>query len=207
MYPPQPPYQPSMPAPPTSDMTPTATTIQGKGGNFWRTRIAAAIKRRQRYEPWWEACLKAYAPVASQDVDPLLYGSDIRTNRTFTLVERKKADLFYQRPDVTLQPTPLMDQPIQGFSLPAPPPQPGQPPPQPQMVPQTYALEAHQEIVNEQLGDDGVDAAELMDAVTFDIVCHQGIGFTKMGYESYTVEQMTLDPMTGQPTTVPVPIA
>jgi len=66
-------------------------------------------------------------------------------------VERKKADLFYQKPDVTLQPSPLMDGPIAGFST-------GQVDPQTQQpvtVPQSYALSAHQEIVNEKLGRTG----------------------------------------------------
>jgi hypothetical protein len=150
---------------------------------------SVGLQRRQRYEPWWEACLNAYAP--SIDHVARSVRRDIHTNRTFTLVERKKADLFYQKPDVTLQPTPLMrwadygagghaaewpaqsaDRPAGGADSAA-----------------VCALEAHEEIVNEKLGDDGIDASEMMDAVLFDIVCTQAVGFTKMGYESYTVAQ------------------
>lgn len=168
-----------------------------KDGKFWRTQVAQALAVRAHYETWWEANLKAYAPQG----DPHSYGEAIHTNRTFTLVERKKADLFYQRPDVTLQPTALMDGPIPGL--------PGEVDPntgQPQGVPQTVALQAHQEIVNEKLGEDGIDATEMMDAVLFDIIATQGVGFTEMGYESVTVEQDMVDPVTGEPVSVPVPI-
>jgi hypothetical protein len=95
-----------------------------------------------------------------------------------------------------------MESPIVGYAG-APNPQTGQPTP----VPQSIAVQAHQELVNEHLGENGIDATELMDAVVFDILCTQGIGFTKMGYESYTVDQQTVDPLTGQPVTVPVPVA
>jgi hypothetical protein len=176
-----------------------------KDAAFWRGQIDKAVRKRQRYEPWWEACMKAYAPFTASDAKAEDYGTDVRTNRTFTLVERKKADLFYQRPDVTLQPSPWMDSPIPGVNAPAPPVQPGQPAPPPQPIPQTVALQAHQEIVNEKLGENGIDAAEMMDAVTFDIICTQAVGFTKMGYESYTRDVPDPRDPTEQ-TTVPVPV-
>lgn len=180
-----------------------------KDAAFWRKQIGLAVTKRQRYELWWEECLKAYAPsIAGQ---PKTYGNDIHTNRTFTLVERKKADLFYQKPDVTLQPSPLSDGPILdqngapllGPANPQTPDQPGAP------IPASAALSAHEEIVNEKLGDDGIDATEMMDAVLFDIVCTQGVGFTKMGYESYTVDTPTgkTHPETGETLTVPVPVS
>jgi hypothetical protein len=177
--------QPSAPQP--------AGVQSTKDGKFWKEQISLALQKRQRYEAWWDACnLKAYAPWLKST--PEAYGSDIHTNRTFTLVERKKADLFYQKPDVTLQPTPLSEGPItdeMGQPLLGPPdPQSGQQQP----ILASAALSAHEEIVNEKLGDDGIDATEMMDAVLFDIVCTQAVGFTKMGYESYTVPQEVARP-------------
>lgn len=172
-----------------------------KDGKFWRGQVEQAIAKRQRYEAWWDACLKAYAPWGG-NTTPDSYGDAVHTNRTFTLVERKKADLFYQRPDVTLQPTPLSELPIAGFGG-QPDPQTGQPTP----IAASFALAAHEEIVNEKLGEDGIDATDMMDAVLFDIVCTQAVGFTKMGYESFTVPVEQADPMTGEPVSVDVPVA
>jgi hypothetical protein len=204
MLPPQPPTPDPLTAPPAAPSMPTAPEVATtKDGTFWRTQISAAIARRQRFEPWWEACLRAYAPFADKQQHPDRYGTDVRTNRTFTLVERKAADLFYRRPDLTLAPTPLDDLPIPGYTVPAPPQQPGQPPAPPMPVPATVALEAHEEILNEQLGERGLDATALMDRVVFDVTCTQGWGMTVLGYESYTKDT----PHPTDPTqTVPVPV-
>lgn len=181
-----------------------------KGGNFWRAQVAKAVSVRQSYEKWWEANLRAYAPPVSKSPDE--YGANVNTNRDFTLVERKKADLFYQSPEVTLQPSPLMDGPIMDPTTQQPMLDPmGQP------VAAAMALQAHQEITNEKLGEDGIDAADLMDAVLFDILNTAGFGCTKMGYESVTVDVEQPDPSwapdpLGPPdqappmVTVPVPI-
>jgi hypothetical protein len=116
-------------------------------------------------------------------------------------VERKGADSFYQRPDVTLQPAPWMDSPIANYQ--------GQPDPQtgqPTSAPQKVAVEVHQELLNNHLGEHGIDAIEMMDAVVFDIICTQAVGFTKMGYESYTKDTPQVNPLTGEMVSVPVPI-
>jgi hypothetical protein len=179
--------------------------IQGKDVAFWKHQISEALRVRRDLEPWWEANDAAYAP--SPSANPKDYGAVINTNRDFTLVERKKADLFYQRPDVTLQPSPLLEQPITG-----PDGQPLMTPPdaqgQSQPVPSSVALTAHQEIVNELLGSDGIDATRMAHQTLFDVLDLSGVGFTKMGYESVTVdvpnEQAALDPMA--PPSIPVPI-
>src|SRR5579862_7038039 len=157
MLPPQPPT-PDPLAPPAvqaSGSTAAAAVATTKDGAFWRQQIEAAIARRKRFEPWWDANMKAYAPFADTQMQPERYGTDVRTNRTFSLVERKAADLFYRRPDLNLQPTPVDDLPIPGYTVPPPPLPPGTPappvPPQPMPVPATVALEAHEEILNEQL--------------------------------------------------------
>ena len=163
-------------------------TPSRKNGAFWRGQIERATATRARYERWWDSNLKDYAPQASDDPDR--WNKDVNTNRSFTLVERKKADLFYQRPDVTLQPTPLMDGPIPNYQGP-PDPQSGQP----TQIPMSTALSAHEEIVNESLGPDRVDATRMVHQTLYDVLCLQGVGFTKMGYESVTLP----DPLSGTP--------
>lgn len=145
----------------------------------WQDRIDKAKAVRASVVSWWDANLKAYAPSASDDPDA--YGSNLNTNRDFTLVERKKADLFYQKPDVVAVPSPLM----QG---------------------QEALLDSHTAILNEALGRDGVDAKSLVHQVLFDVLCPSGTGWTVMGYDSATQDTQTIDPMTGQPMSVPVPV-
>lgn len=128
---------------------------------MWRGNITKAREVRQKVSRWWDANLKKYAP--PQDGDPEHYGEDINTNRDFTLVERKKADLFYQRPDVTPLPSPLFKD-------------------------QAQLLETHGDILNEKLGLDGVNAKNLVHQVLFDVLCPSGRGWTEMGYEQATVD-------------------
>jgi hypothetical protein len=172
---------------------------------YWKEQIDLATAVRVQHERWWESNLKAYAPQAGDNPDT--YGSTVNTNRDFTNAERKKADLFYQSPEVTLQPTPIMDAPLQSGQVD---PMTQQPVPvmdaQGQPVKLSAALQAHQEIVNEKLGSDGVDALALMDTVLFDIEVPAGFGWTVMGYEAVTVPVKQVDPTTGQEMSVPVPI-
>ena len=155
----------------------------------WWTEVKAADAARVAWEPWWDANLKAYAPISSDD--PKKFGGNVNTNRDFSLVEQKKAQLFFQSPEVTIKPSPLME----GAE---------------------DVLQVHQHILNEYLGVDRVNAKGMMDRVVFDIACPAGFGVTKMGYESVVVsveqampvpDPMTgapaVDPMTGQPMTVP----
>ena len=149
-----------------------------KDGKYWKKQVELSLAVRQRYETWWESNLKNYAP--SVDKSPNEYGTTVNTNRDFTLVERKKADLFYQRPDVTLQPSPLLDVPLPGPVDPTT--------MQPTQIPATVPLGAHQHIVNEKLGPDGVDATRMVHQTLFDVLSTSGLGFTKMGYELHSVE-------------------
>lgn len=145
----------------------------------WAQQIASAQETRQLVQRWWDANLKAYAPAPTDDPDE--YSDRLRTNRDFTLVERKKAELFYQVPDIQAIPSPLMEG-------------------------QAAVLDLHTQILNAQLGLHGVQTKALVHQVLFDVLCPVGSGFTVMGYEQASVPVETLDPLTGQPTTVPVAV-
>lgn len=176
-----------------------------KDGKFWLQQVAKALEVRRVHEPWWDANLKDYAPGPNQS--PEDYTAQINSNRDFTLVERKKADLFFQKPEVTLQPTPLMEGPIvdpttQQPLMGPPDPQTGQQQP----VLASVALQVHQELVNEKLGPDNIDATRLAHQAIFDMLALSGVGWTKLGYEQVSRQVETLDPMTGFPRTVDVPV-
>jgi hypothetical protein len=145
----------------------------------WWGRIDASRALRKKASKWWESNLKAYAPSIDDSCDH--YETEVNTNRDFTLVERKKADLFYQQPEVTLEPSPLMA---------------GQEP----------LIEAHQHIVNELLGADGANVKPVAHQVLFDVLCTAGTGFTKIGYEQSGVMQEVADPQTGELVQVEVPV-
>jgi hypothetical protein len=126
----------------------------------WRGSLTKAREVRNKVKTWWEANLLKYAP--DQSGDPEDYGETMNTNRDFTLVERKKADLFYQRPDIFAVASPLME----GHE---------------------ELLDIHTKILNEKLGLDGVNARELAHQCIFDVLCPAGRGWSVMGYESATV--------------------
>ena len=178
-----------------------------KPAAYWREQIQLAVAQNDTLAKWWDANLKAYAPKPTDD--PEGYGTHINTNRDFTLVERKKSDMIQQRPDVTLQPSPLLEGPIMGpdgqplMSAPT------QAAPQGAPIPASVALSSHEELVNEHLGPDGVDAIRMAHQVLFDVLVF-GTGYSVMGYESATVNvphpSGALDPETGEPVTVPVPV-
>ena len=82
----------------------------------WQDRIKRAYDQWvSPYETWWDEAKKCYAPEVTET--PGEYGETIRTNRAFTIVSRKEADLFYQRPDVTVQPAPFLEAMPGGFAL------------------------------------------------------------------------------------------
>lgn len=162
----------------------------------WWSEIDAADRAMKPWVEWWQANLDAYSPKVTRS--PKTYGEEINTNRDFTLVEQKRAQLFFQTPDVMIKPAPLM-------------------------MEQPDVLMTHQYLINELLGPDRVDAINMVDAALFDLLCTAGFGVTKMGYESVTqtVQQPmpipdpqtgapAIDPLTQQPMTimqdVPVPI-
>ena len=152
----------------------------------WRARIGRAERRQKNWHPWWEHALKSYSPSVKDS--PTGYQDHVRTNRAFTIVERKAAELFYQKPDLTVEPSPLLEG----------------------LGDMGHAItSAHGAILNWHLGLEGVNVKNLARRVVFDYLLF-GFGVTKMGYRSYTrdVQTEVPNPLTGVPElqTVPVPI-
>jgi len=161
----------------STDLTPSRDRVTAKATpaqiTAWQGRITHALDRQKTWHPWWDANLRRYAPQAGDN--PVTYASDVNTNRDFTLVERKKADLFFRRPEVQVLPSP-------------------------RMIGQEAILQSHEAILNELLAEDGVDVGDLMDTLLFDALCPAGMFWTVMGYQG-TFQAVTLpaqtDPMTG----------
>lgn len=183
-----PPTDPSMgtPAPMAAPAQPPAVDptaklpLSAEDLASWRERIDKSRSLRQRVSRWWDANLKKYAPDQAGG-DPDEYSTVLNTNRDFTLVERKKADLFYQSPRIQAVPSPLLSA-------------------QPQL------LDTHTDILNEKLGPFHVNAKPMVHRVLFDVLCPSGTGWTVMGYESVTVPVDTTHPQTQQPYTAQVPL-
>ena len=187
-----------MPNPLVKAPTSALVTVKASKADLgaWRERVSLAQKRTDDWLPRWKDNLARYAPDTTTNIRK--YNETINTNRDFTLVERKKADLFYRCPDVTVSPSPLL-------------------------VGQEALMQTHQTILNEVLSEDGVDALGLMDELLFDVLCPAGFMWSLLGYEA-TIEEVEqpapapADPLTGQPPmgpdgqplqvmqTVPVPI-
>ena len=108
------------------------------------------------------------------DADPpdIDSGALLNTNRDFTLVERKKADLFYQQPDIEAIPSPLSED-----------------------TNQRATLGIHTAILNHKLGLTGEDVKDLYSRLLFDVLCTAGTGFSVMGYEAATVPVETQQPV------------
>jgi hypothetical protein len=158
----------------------------------WESRIDAALAVQEPYLKWWDVAIKNYSPSVKENPDA--YSLEVRTNRLFSIVERKKADLFYKQPDLTVAPSPLLE-----------------------TIPNSGPMvAAHAALLNHKLGLYGVKATTLGRDAIFAYLLF-GAGWTKIYYRTYTVdvERPKLDPM-GQPAldpmgapqmeTVPVPI-
>lgn len=188
-----------------TDAAPQSGVQSSKDAAYWRDRLKKDLQARRDLEPWWDANDKAYAPIGTET--PQSYGENINTGRDFTLTQRKQADMFTRRPEVTLAPSPLMEGPVlnaDGTPLMGPPDAQGQA--QPVMA--VGALASHEQIVNEHLGPEHVNAVPMVHATLFDVLQLSGVGFTVMGYEqaAVTVDSGKVDPLTGQPVMVDVPV-
>jgi hypothetical protein len=157
---------------------PSATPLDEKTFQEWHARIKKSIERDKKHWPWWDAAMKAYEPELDGAKS---YGEQVSTKRVFTGVERKMAELFYQKPELNVAPSPLLEELGEGGDV---------------------VAMAHGDILNEKLGTDGVDVKRLAQRNAFDYLI-TGFGWSVMGYRAYQrsmKKQMpVMDPTTGQP--------
>lgn len=135
----------------------------------WEDRIDRAEQVRKQYESTWENALKRYTETKAdtKDVNPLL---EVRH------VESKKAQLFYQTPEVQLHP---ID-------------------PQIPEIPTDPLLPLRQKVLNDRLGPDGTDVKRTVHEALFDCLAPSGLLCTEIGYD-VRLAPAPPDPTTGQP--------
>lgn len=155
----------------------------------WRDEVTRAQRRRQVYEAAWTANLKDYTP----DYVSNTWGDEINPGKVFYQTEQKKAQLFFDTPEIVLSapPGPAGDPKLQ------------------------EAIAVEQAALNKELGRERINAKRLVDKVLFDLLCPAGEGCSKIGITRITKPMpMPPDPTTGQapmgpdgqPQTVDVPI-
>lgn len=173
------------PAPMTPPIQPTGAEadlpLSPKELKDWRSRIERARRRRKELEPAWQRQLEQYT--GRPDGKSLPTGT-ISTNKSFSQVELKKAQLFYSTPTIAL----TAQDPI-AQSLIKTPGADGKPltPDQADVAAAEVVL-VHETLLNHILGRDGVNAKRVVDKATFDVLCTSAVGFTKIGYQPYVQE-------------------
>lgn len=146
---------------------PTSLPLSDEDVAFWRSEVSRARKDRDdRLERWGvEDNLDRYAPAT---VNP----TQINTGKDFSDVERKKAALFYDTPQIVLTADPGT-------------------PPEP--------VQLHQELLNTLMGGQYLHAkATVLSAIQGALVAVQPSP-VEIGYHATIVDQPVMDPMTGQP--------
>lgn len=131
----------------------------------WRTRRARARDAQQLWHKAWEANLDAYQPKPETlTADPSRY--EVNPNVDFRQVEQKKAQLFYDRPEVVLEPEEPLTTELGAQQL----------------------VTLRQALLNKLLGPkpDGVDVLRTVQRALLDIIAIAGIGWTKIGWLSVT---------------------
>ena len=149
----------------------------------WSQRIDLAIQTRKLYEPQWQRAIDRYAKAL---VNENQY--EVNALLDFRHVESKKANLFYQTPEVQLIP---LEPSIQD-------------------IPLTQLLPLRQKVLNYKMSADGTNIKREMHMALFDALAPAGFLITKIGYESATVKVSTpqanpMDPL-APPTMVEVDV-
>lgn len=144
----------------------------------WHDEIERARKLRKDVaeRQGWEQNLERYAP---SDIKKT--AGKVNIGADFADVERKKTALFYAQPNVAL----VCDEPNQPL-VPPQPPQPGAPPPPPGPTLGTLVL-AHQDLLNEVLGPNHINAKGVVHKCLLNVLLTAGCGPVKVGFRSVSV--------------------
>jgi hypothetical protein len=162
--------QPNPPLPPLSP-----TQIQE-----WWGRVELARRRRQEEADLWKELLTRYLPPKD--------GKTVNTNLHFRNVETKKAQLFFQLPELQVEPLPALQAQID-------------PATQQPLDPST-AIAAKRAVLDLLLSRDYADVGRTIDEAIFDTLAVSGVGATKICYEA-DQPFITQDVPTGETTPVP----
>lgn len=163
---------------------------------FWRTEIQQARQTREEVASTygWEDNLKRYVPKPIKNADGKM-NAEVNTGADFRDVERKKAALFYDTPQVSLDVT--QDREVAPAS-----------PQQPQPLMLSTLTSWHQELLNELLGPQHANVKPTILKAIFNCLCPSGVGPVSVGYQvtmrTVKTQVPVMDPL-GQPMMQPVP--
>lgn len=184
------PYLPGLPSPaPIPSQGQPPIQMSPSDVRAWWTRIELARQRRKRESEKWKKLLEAYLPPSSSDSE------SINSNIHFRNVQSKKAQLFFQLPELQLSPLPA----LQAYVDPSAQPMPGQPP---APFDADGAVAAKRELLNKLLGRDYANVKKAaIDPALFDVLATSAIGATKICYQ-VDLQQVPQD-VPGPSTTMP----
>lgn len=155
------------PSDPFAPSEPLLLPDEGRNSRtYWKKELDAAQERLDQVSPDWDRNVLRYR-AKSLSNDPKV--DTVVVPRDFSYVEQKKAQVFFQVPEVHL--TPLQDG-LEG------------------------AVPVFQAVVNKYLGADDINALATMQEVTFDLLCPSALMCSVIGYENFT-DGMT-DVQTGE---------
>lgn len=163
--------------------------------------VTAADQRRKDFEPLWDENAKKYQPPPSE-LTKARTRYDVTTNVDFRQVEQTKPQLFFETGDpqlVPLSPGRPMPVPMDPMADPSQP---------PQAIPFDQAIVVHQLVLKQIVGPKplGVDALRCVQRALTDVLAVSGVGWVTVGYEVFTRDVPTDDPLTGETMTVKAPI-
>jgi len=130
----------------------------------WTARIDRADRFRKQKEPRWDKALKSYDDIKADNYD-------VNALLPFRHVESKKAQLFYQTPEVQLHP---ID-------------------PQNPELPIEQIIPLRQRWLNHQLGPEGTKVHKTVQKALFDALAPAGVLPTEIGFEARTVQTPAVD--------------
>jgi hypothetical protein len=173
---------PAVPEPTGASATatpPTQLPLSEEDLTFWRAEIDRSVKLRDGVISAWGVTdnLERYTPKSVTTGTKM--SGEVNVGKDFSDVERKKAALFYDTPDIAMVPDPGTDGSV---------------------------LQLHQELVNTLLSAKRMDAkATVLPTIQDCLVAIQPVP-TEIGYSAVTVDMPetqpgppTPDPQTGQP--------
>lgn len=133
----------------------------------WWTRVELARARRKHVEDLWIRLLEAYLPPADANSDA------VNSNAHFRNTESKKAQLFFQLPELQL--TPL--EPMSALADP-------NDPTGKAKLDGYSVIATKRAVLSKLLGRDHANVLHTFDQAVFDILQTSGVAFTKICYEA-----------------------
>lgn len=153
------PFLPPKPPPPVDPLAPDAVlplAEEGRGSrSYWKKELDASKERLDQVKPDWDRNVLAYR---AKSLNSTPTTDTVVVPRDFGYVEQKKAQVFFQVPEVHL--TALQD------NLEA-------------------AVPVFQAVVNKYLSADEMNALATMQEVTFDLLCPSALMCSVIGYENF----------------------